>query len=645
MNKKEVLKQINSNPELANKALSNIYRDKTFAIIDNNRVDTFKKTKRGAQGYIKKQQSISYYDDYTQSMVTCGSGLKIIEIKFTEINDPQTNVKMWYEYIKELYRNGWLLDEALYLAKRLEVSKEVMNLINDMVKEIKETRGYMVREELEETEQAEEITEALITDQQEEVKVQTEETNNNITDQEKAFTKEELNDPTYINLINEYAEKLTTQKTNNHKPASQWTNKESKDFQFFFSNFKQGVLDNEYPQLTKEIREKYKEIKEKERRLIEIEESYNKHDYEVPLNTYIERSERPKEILIKEHEDIVKNAIEKGLNVPEEVLKDYKHLINNEKHEQTETNITATYKLNEEKNGIEIYFTEKPSQEVIGTLKANKFRWSKYKKCWYAKQSDNTIQLAKQLTNSQQDETPSETFEYPEIEIDDIHEYTIDKDLQKREHSANWIFRTKETDHTKKIQDLFSYYTNEVKEILKTIDNEYYQYKIKKALQSFKKKYHELYVKWLSQKANCPSWAVTGRGNLNVRSYNKKQERANNTMLELASLPEEFEKKVKHYKYKALKEKEQAERQEALSANINITFKTETKEFEYMKMKEKKRVYIHGDYWFCKLWGAYRIFKGNKEIYECKSYDKLEDVKKICCYLIQKDQQKHQKTA
>lgn len=477
--KNEVLKQINANPELASKALNTIYRDKTFVVVDGNRVETFRKTKRGAESYIKRQQSISYYDDYTQSMVTCGSGLQIIEIKFNEISNPQNDVRMWYRYIKDLFTRSWLLNDVLYLAKRLEVSDEIMDLVTSMIKEIKETGGYTHREEYEE---------------------------------------------------------------------------------------KEGIIDQQ-----------------------------------------------------EETEDIIDQK--EG---------------NESQQNQTETN--ATYKINEEKNGVEIYFDEKPSSEVLETLKAHGFRWSKYKKCWYAKQSDQTISLAEQLANNELDKTITNEITYPDINIDDIHEYTIDRDLQKREHDANWIFRTQEKDYTKEIQETFLHYNNLVKDILNEINNPYYEYKIKKALQSFKKKYHELYIKWLSQKANCPHWAVTGRANINKRSYEKKLNRANNTMLELASLPEEFEKRIKHYKNKALKEKQQAEREKAKNTKIDITFTTETKEFTYMGIKEKKRCYIHGDYWICKLWGCYRIFKHDKEIYECKSYDKLDDAKRYVCYLIQKEQ-------
>ena len=40
---------------------------------------------------------------------------------------------------------------------------------------------------------------------------------------------------------------------------------------------------------------------------------------------------------------------------------------------------------NQEKNGEELYFDEKPSKEVLETLKSNGYRWHNKKFCWYRK--------------------------------------------------------------------------------------------------------------------------------------------------------------------------------------------------------------------------------------------------------------------
>jgi hypothetical protein len=65
----------------------------------------------------------------------------------------------------------------------------------------------------------------------------------------------------------------------------------------------------------------------------------------------------------------------------------------------TDNNIKMV--LNEELNGVELYFDNKPDQEVINTLKENRFRWSGKKFCWYAKQNENTLALAQSITDEQ----------------------------------------------------------------------------------------------------------------------------------------------------------------------------------------------------------------------------------------------------
>lgn len=55
--------------------------------------------------------------------------------------------------------------------------------------------------------------------------------------------------------------------------------------------------------------------------------------------------------------------------------------------------------VNEELNGIELYFEEVPSAEIRESLKAAGYRWHKVKKCWYAKQNEKTAAIAEQLSN------------------------------------------------------------------------------------------------------------------------------------------------------------------------------------------------------------------------------------------------------
>lgn len=55
--------------------------------------------------------------------------------------------------------------------------------------------------------------------------------------------------------------------------------------------------------------------------------------------------------------------------------------------------------LNNEHNGIELYFGEKPSKNILEMLKANKFRWHNVKKCWYAKNTENNMLVAENINN------------------------------------------------------------------------------------------------------------------------------------------------------------------------------------------------------------------------------------------------------
>lgn len=71
--------------------------------------------------------------------------------------------------------------------------------------------------------------------------------------------------------------------------------------------------------------------------------------------------------------------------------------------------------LNNEKNGIEIRFAEKPSSEVLDRLKEMGFRWSNRKKIWYAKQTTERLEMANGLsivkTNAEKRNAESEVYD------------------------------------------------------------------------------------------------------------------------------------------------------------------------------------------------------------------------------------------
>lgn len=77
--------------------------------------------------------------------------------------------------------------------------------------------------------------------------------------------------------------------------------------------------------------------------------------------------------------------------------------------------------LNENKNGVEIYFSNKPSEEVRNNLKSHGFRWSKFNKCWYAKQSEDTLNFANSLLPKEDDK------------INDLSEVAVTQEENKEE--------------------------------------------------------------------------------------------------------------------------------------------------------------------------------------------------------------------
>lgn len=62
---------------------------------------------------------------------------------------------------------------------------------------------------------------------------------------------------------------------------------------------------------------------------------------------------------------------------------------------------TVTVSENEEKDGLEIRFAEKPAAEVLTRLKSAGWRWSRFSSCWYAKRSDRARAFADALVGEQ----------------------------------------------------------------------------------------------------------------------------------------------------------------------------------------------------------------------------------------------------
>lgn len=312
--------------------------------------------------------------------------------------------------------------------------------------------------------------------------------------------------------------------------------------------------------------------------------------------------------------------------------------------------------INKEKNGIEIYFDEKPEQIILNSLKANKFRWSRYNKCWYAKQTEAALNFANSLKNPDTEKIEKTSKEYEEekefsikeklskLNINDIEKYVIDPEISKRENE-NSMFRTKYIDHTKEIQSKLLEANNEVLKVLEKNNDITIEYNLKMALQKFKKNYYENYKKIINHKAKNPSWAVTGRSGLNINKYNKALSIYDNMLKKSSELICDFNKALN-----------KAEDQIRKNSKIELEKKLNATDINKYKFTRKKKSYnltatdyifdnpdteklmttLNDEYFIFKNWGAFRVYDATgKNLYSTKTTEKLDQAKKWLVYYIE----------
>lgn len=138
MCKKSILKEINSSLNYNKRAWDMLYKGKVYAVSSSSKtIDSFFKTKRGAEGYIKRKSNVSYYDEMTFEMVNCGSGKEVIEILESELKDYRNDKMIWYKELYSLLGYGYnelqLQHEAKkYLADNDELRNYVLSTIEEM---------------------------------------------------------------------------------------------------------------------------------------------------------------------------------------------------------------------------------------------------------------------------------------------------------------------------------------------------------------------------------------------------------------------------------------------------------------------------------------------------------------------------------
>lgn len=136
----------------------------------------------------------------------------------------------------------------------------------------------------------------------------------------------------------------------------------------------------------------------------------------------------------------------------------YQESIKQEVVEPTTTIEDTKIVLNEELNGVEIHFTNKPSEEVRTMLKENGFRYSRYNKCWYAKQSEKAISFANSLIPDQ---------EVPEVEVLELDAEEKETIIKHAEEYANQILKeeiqeAEELDKYKVIETTNNIFINDI---------------------------------------------------------------------------------------------------------------------------------------------------------------------------------------
>ena len=198
---------------------------------------------------------------------------------------------------------------------------------------------------------------------------------------------------------------------------------------------------------------------------------------------------------------------------------------------------------------------------MLENLKLNGFRWSKYKKIWYAKDTEERREFIKELStdinNNNITTNTSKAVEYPTIDINDINEstYPISKEISKRENEGHGIFRNGERDHQKELLSLLLSFNNDITDALEDCTDDKIIYYAHKWLQSYKKRYYNNYYAKLKNDANNPSWVVTGRSGRNTNKDRKYNDRYDKLMRELIALQEEFKSKYASIKRQVARSK------------------------------------------------------------------------------------------
>ena len=329
-----------------------------------------------------------------------------------------------------------------------------------------------------------------------------------------------------------------------------------------------------------------------------------------------------------------------------------------------------TYIINKETSRLELKFSKEEYQALDGSTKAeikSIFLFSGKAQAWVSRTKSghyraitfaerlgfiNGGSVGETLTIEEVAENKAEKQEYrengvfPIIDINDIETYLISENLSRSDND-NSMFRINPINHQKELQELLLSANNDVIELINLGCGNYIEYKAKTILQSFKKHYTEQSVKVLTHKGNNPSWMVTGRGNMNISRYNKKQEQLSNMNNALCILVDEFNSKMKSFKNqikKVAQDKLKIEIEETLKTVNEVIFTKIVKEYNPGAVEnifsnptsEIKGYSYNEEYFLFKNWGYWRIYNklGNELNVTTRIIKTLKEAKTHLSYIV-----------
>lgn len=78
-------------------------------------------------------------------------------------------------------------------------------------------------------------------------------------------------------------------------------------------------------------------------------------------------------------------------------------------------NTIARIEINQELNGVELYFSVFPIKATRDNLKANGFKWNHKKSCWYAKRTEKTEAVASIVAGTTEEEYKGFSKDAPQV--------------------------------------------------------------------------------------------------------------------------------------------------------------------------------------------------------------------------------------